>query len=485
VQAEDLLKLIKEVQKLGCETQTIEVKAARQGCPTRLFDSLSSFSNQDGGGIMLFGLDENLGFDVVGVYDPQDLQHRVAEQCKQIQPAVRPLFSVCETEGKIVVSAEIPGIDISERPAYYMGIGRVKGSFVRVGEADEQMSDYEIYSYDAYRRRVRDDIRTAEFADISQMQPEAIAQYIAAVKKEKENTVKLSADQILNLMGIVKEGKPTLASVLCFSEYPQAAFPQLCITAVVVPGLKLGEKGIDGERFSANKRIEGTIKEMLDKAILFVERNMREKTIIENGQRNDKTEYPIAAVRETILNALMHRDYSIHTEGSPVRILMFNDRMEIWNEGGLYGRLTIDSLGKVHADTRNMVLANILEVQKVAENRFSGIPTIREEMAAYDLPEPIFANKRGSFVVTLKNNFDVHMPENGFSTKTNEKNLIDFCYTPRTREEIAAFLGKTQYYVMKSFVDPLIENGQLKMTIPDKPRSRNQKYYSFSAKKGE
>jgi len=485
MQAEDLLRLINEVQKLQCETQTLEVKAARQGCPTRLFDSLSAFSNQDGGGIILFGLDEKRGFEVVGVYDPQDLQHKVAEQCKQMQPAVRPLFTVCETAGKIVVSAEIPGIDISERPAFYLGAGRVKGSFVRVGEADEQMSDYEIYSYEAYRRRVRDDIRLAEFADISQLRPEAIAQYIAAVKKEKENTAKLTDEQILNLMGIIKEGKPTLAGVLCFSEYPQAAFPQLCITAVVVPGLKLGDKGIAGERFTANKRIEGTIKEMLDEAMLFVGRNMRERTIIKNGQRNDQTEYPIDAVRECVLNALMHRDYSIHTEGSPVRILMFKDRLEIWNDGGLYGKLTIDSLGKVHADTRNQVLATILEIQKVAENRYSGIPTIRAEMAAYGLPEPVFESKRGNFVVTLKNNYDISTPENGLYTNANENGLVAFCSTPRTREEIAVFQGKTQYYVMRNFVDPLIENGQLKMTIPDKPKSRKQKYYSQNPNGGK
>jgi ATP-dependent DNA helicase RecG len=262
---------------------------------------------------------------------------------------------------------------------------------------------------------------------------------------------------------------------LCFSEYPQAAFPQLCITAVVVPGLKAGDKGIDGERFVANKRIEGTIKEMVGEAEFFVARNMREKTIVADGQRSDKPEYPIDAVREAILNAVMHRDYSIHTEGTPVRLLMFNDRLEIWNDGGLYGKLTIDSLGKVHSDTRNQVLANILEMQKVAENRYSGIPTIREEMSALGLPEPIFESRRGNFVVTLKNNFNVRIRQPENETATGGGGLVDFCRTPRTRGEIAAFLGRTTYYAMRSFVDPLLEKGKLKMTIPDKPRSRNQK----------
>jgi len=470
MQQEQLIALVDRVRKYKCEMQTLELKEAHVGAPTKLFDTLSSFSNQDDGGVILFGLSEKDCYDVVGVYDPQDLQSRVAEQCKQMQPAVRPLFTVADVDGKVVVSAEIPGTDVSERPVYYKGAGRVKGSFIRVGEADEPMSDYEIYSYDAYRRQVRDDIRIAELADVSQFDGERISNYIAAVKKNKPNTAKLSDDKVLEFMGIVRDGKPTLAGVLCFSMYPQAAFPQLCVTAVVIPGTQMGETGADGERFIDNKRIEGTIGEMLEETMRFIQRNMREKTIIsESGTRQDKTEYPVTAVREAVLNALMHRDYSIHTESVPVRILMYYDRLEIINEGGLYGKLTIDSLGKVHANTRNQTLANILEIQKIAENRYSGIPTIRSEMARYNLPEPVFETRRGNFIVTLKNNAVGRQNGNGSA-------LLAFLDQPRTREEIATFLNVTWYYAMKTYVTPLLESGKIKMTMPDKPKSKNQQY---------
>lgn len=123
------------------ERQTVELKAANKGCPSRLYDTLSSFSNQDSGGIIVFGIDEAKDYEIVGVYDPQDLQKKVTEQCKQMEPMVRALFTVCEIDEKIIVSAEIPGVDISERPVFYKGVGRVKGSYVRVGEADEPMSE--------------------------------------------------------------------------------------------------------------------------------------------------------------------------------------------------------------------------------------------------------------------------------------------------------------------------------------------------------
>lgn len=100
-----------------------------------------------------------------------------------------------------------------------------------------------------------------------------------------------------------------------------------------------------GERFLDNQRIEGSIPEMLEAAISFVRKNMRTKTIIDRdtGRRQDRTDYPMAAIREAVLNALVHnRDYSIHTEGMPIQILMFDDRMEIRNPGGIYGRIRID-----------------------------------------------------------------------------------------------------------------------------------------------
>ncbi|MFI3170466.1 MAG: ATP-binding protein [Faecalibacterium sp.] len=481
MQTEDLVTLVEKIQVYQCEFQNVEVKAAQKGAPTRLYDTLSSFSNQDGGGTIVFGLDEKEGFAVVGVYDVQALQHNVAEQCKQMQPPVRPLFSVAECVGGVVVSAEIPGVDIADRPVYYKGAGRVKGSYIRVAEADEPMSDYEIYSYDAYHRRMRDDLRIADLATCAMLEEVLLAKYILNVKENKPNLAKLSDDEILSLMGIVKDGKPTLAGVMCFSKYPQASYPQLCITAVVVPGTQMGQTGADGARFLSNKRIEGTIAQMLEQAVLFVNRNMTEKTIIDaQGQRQDKPEYPVKAVREAVLNALMHRDYSIHTEGAPIRLVMYRDRLEIANEGGLYGRITLDSLGKIHADTRNQTLTHILEVQKTAENRYSGIPTIRYEMQQAGLAAPQFESRRGRFVVTLYND-SCHIPDplpvQQYSAQDITSAVVAFCSTPRTRAELAAFLGKTQYYAMHHAVLPLVADGRLAMTIPDKPKSKAQKFY--------
>lgn len=471
MQPESLLSLVNKITHLKSETQNLELKSASSGCPTRLFDTLSSFSNQDDGGVIIFGIDEKNNFAVTGVYDAQDLQKKVTEQCKQMEPPVRALFTVCDVDGKTVVSAEIPGVDISERPVFYKGVGRIKGSYVRVGESDEPMSEYEIYSYEAFRKRIRDDLRTVDNAGMSLLDENRLDDYFNAVRLERKNlSDNVSREDISELMGITVNGTLTLAGIMTFSKYPQAYFPQLCITAVSLPGTQLGTTGTDGERFIDNRRITGAIPDMLEEAVEFVRINSRTKTIIDDmGRRTDKPEYPIKAVREAILNALVHRDYSIHTENVPIRIEMYRDRMEITNSGGLYGKISIDSLGKVRPDTRNAALANMLELLHITENRYSGIPTIRSEMQKAGLPEPIFSVVHGEFKIILKNAF-----------YQNEANLTDevleFCSTPRSRAEITEFIGKSKNYIMSQIINPLVECGKLRLTLPDKPKSPLQKF---------
>lgn len=471
MQADELKKIVLKIKNMKTETQNIELKAATKGCPTRLFDTLSSFSNQDEGGVIIFGVDESDDYVIKGVYNPQDLQKKVTEQCKQMEPSVRALFTVCEINDKTIVSAEIPGVDISKRPVFYKGVGRIKGSYVRVGESDEPMSEYEIYSYEAFRNRTRDDIRVVEGASLKLINKERMKQYLEAVRNERKNLYdNVSESEILEFMGIAKDNALTLAGLMTFSMYPQAYFPQLCITAVSLPGTEQGEIGDDGERFIDNKRITGAISDMLEEAVEFVRTNSRTKTIIDdNGHRVDKPEYPIKAVREAILNALVHRDYSVHTENVPIRIEMYRDRMEIINSGGLYGKISIDALGKVRPETRNAALANMLELLNITENRYSGIPTMRKEFANAGLPAPIFSVVHGEFKVVMKNGL--------FEKKgSNEESLLDFCSTPRTRAEIVAFVGKSKNHVMAHIVGPLVKENKLRMTIPDKPKSSNQKF---------
>ena len=475
---QDLKKLIEKVKKSKAEFQNVELKRCKNGVTEKLYDTLSSFSNQDDGGVIIFGVYENNDFEVTGIDDVQLLQGKVMEQCLQMEPPVRAVFTVVETDDKNIVAAEIPPVDISERPCFYKGKGRLKGSYVRVGDADIPMSEYEVYSYEAYRKKYQDEIRPVERAEMTSLDENKLEQYLLKLKLNKENLSRLDNHKIMELMSLCRNDYPTLAAEMLLGLYPQAYFPQLGIIAVSVPGTEIGETDIDGSRFIDNQRIEGTIPEMLDHALAFVRKNTRTKTIIdpETGKRHDRSDYPNNAVREAILNALVHRDYSIHTEGMPIYLKIFSDRLELTNPGGLYGRLTLDTLGHIQPDTRNPVLATALEVMGISENRYSGIPTMRRELAQYGRPEPVFLNQHGEFTVIFR--LEDVLSEQSQSTDS-EARLIAFCKTPRTRKELTEFLGlSSSNYAIKTYIQPLIDKGIVKLQIPDKPSSQKQKYYT-------
>ena len=220
---------------------------------------------------------------------------------------------------------------------------------------------------------------------------------------------------------------------------------------------------------------------MLAESLNFCRRNMKVRTIInpETGERTDKPEYPVEAIREAMLNALIHRDYSHFTEGTPIQIDFFTDRMEIHSPGGLYGRMTVEDLGTAKPDLRNPTLATMSEFLLNTENRYSGIPTIRREMAKAGLPAPVFINRRNEFIVILYNKPISNEQETPLSLNKGKEGLLEFCKTPRTRQEIADYLGiNTVFYVMKHYIQPLVESGELLLTLPDKPRSRNQQFVS-------
>lgn len=473
---EELREKLKIIQNTKCESQNLELKAAHEGCPRRLYDTLSSFSNQDGGGTIIFGIDESNDYAAVGVYDIQDIQKKINSQCLQMEPVVRPVLTVTEVDGKGFVSAEIPAVDIADRPCFYRGVGRIKGAYVRVGDSDEPMTEYEIYSYEAFRRKTHDEVRLAERAEYSSLDKNRVEDYIRRLRIGKTNLSQLSDGQIQELMNITQKGRITLSAVLLFGLYPQAFYPQLCVIATVVPGQQVSDLGPDKERFADNERIEGDISQMLERSLQFVRRNIKIKTIIneQDGKREDRAEYPMTAVREALLNALLHRDYSIHTEGMPVQLQLFENRLEIRSPGGIYGRIAVDQLGKVQPDTRNPVLASALEVLEIAENRYSGIPIIERELARYGLPPAKIEDKRGTFTITFyKKNSVAGITD----ANSRDKDLLGYCSQPRSRKEIATYLGiKTISYAVNNYIKPLVKAGKLRMTVPDSPRSHSQRY---------
>lgn len=173
------------------------------------------------------------------------------------------------------------------------------------------MTDYEIYAFESYNDHIFEDTRPTKKSSLEDLNEESLKEYLNKIKEIKPNFAKNSYEKNLKLCGIVDSDNnklyPTLAGTLIFGDYPQSFYPQLFVACSVIPGTKLGDIGPLGERFIDNQRVEGTIEEMLDGTIRFLRRNMKTRVIIDsNGKRENRTEYPLEALREAVANALIH-----------------------------------------------------------------------------------------------------------------------------------------------------------------------------------
>lgn len=415
-----------------------------------------------------------------------------------MEPAIRVDILPMEYDGKNILAVKVDEIAQNKKPCYYKPKGLKNGSYTRIGDRDELMTDYEIYALQSYNDHIFEDTRPNKRATISDLDQDELNKYIDKLKLDKPNFSKNSFDKCLKICGIIDNNDnriyPTLAGTLIFGEYPQSFFPQLFVACVVVPGVELGDVGEHGERFLDNKRIEGTIEEMLEETMNFLQRNMKISVIIDfNGKRINRTEYPMKALREAVANALIHRDYSTQTENAYISVYMYNDRIEILNPGALYGTNKIEKLGtSTTMEARNPTIVRILEEKgSVIENRHSGIPTMRREMKKYGLPEPEFYEERDSFKVIFRNgNISYGNIKSGQVSGQVSSQLIkyqqmvlEFCLSPKSTSEIKRFLGlNSRNYVREKIIKPLIESNLLDYTNKNHISASNQKYITLKRK---
>ena len=492
-----VIEAINYLRKYKTETDRIEAKTANGGFPKKCYDTISSFSNKYGG-MIIFGINEEKGFTTEGVYDVKDLQKQISNLCTDsMEPAIRPTILPMEFENKNIIAVYVDEISQNKKPCYYKPKGIKGGSFTRVGDKDDNMTDYELYALQSYKEHIFEDTRPTKRATINDLNLEQVKSYIEKLKNEKPNFSKNDFDKCLKLCGITDSSNekiyPTLAGTMIFGEYPQTFYPQLFVACVVVPGNKLGDVGSMGERFIDNKRIEGTIEEMLNGTMNFLTRNMKTSIIIDSdGKRINRTEYPLEALREAVANALIHRDYSTQTENAYISVYMYNDRIEILNPGALYGTNKIEKLGTdTTMESRNPTLVRLLEEKgSVIENRHSGIPTMKREMKRYGLLEPEFYEERDSFKVIFRNSYcgtqsDTQSDTQG-DTQINDnlnrifKKILDYCIEPKTAREIREYIGiSSKRYVSSKIIRPLLNSQKIAYTNNKSINARNQKYITI------
>jgi ATP-dependent DNA helicase RecG len=452
-----------------------ELEAKR---PKSWLKTVSAFANGMGGRLF-FGVDDDGG--IIGIDDVKRTSEQISNLIKErISPL--PEFNLTPhrmDDGKTVLALYIPHGDIA--PYYYIADGNTT-AYVRVGNESNPASP----------QRLSELVRLGKNLTFDSMPTEYKASDLtftvldAMFKREKKI---LLAKKDYVSFGLCKpDGTMTYAGLMFSDECPLLQSRVFCTHW---DGLdKSG--GLDDA--VDDKEFEGNIISQLMQSHEFVKMNSKVRWKKMSDHRISKPDYADRAVFEALANALMHRDYTVI--GSEVHVDMYDDRLEIYSPGGMPDGTLIQErdIDEVPSTRRNPIIAEIFHRLDFIERRGSGLKKIKKATAdLYGYTDdfaPKFKSTRTAFHVTLKNmNYDLRsdLPYNKqvagqvdgqvAGQDDRAEKLFEYCNIPKTRREMQEFIGiASREYFNKTLLLPLLESGKLKMTVPDKPNSRNQKY---------
>ena len=412
----ELAEIITDLRALGTDDADVEAKRAERALPASIRATLSAFANTRGG-IVILGLDESAGFAASGVREPAKMSADLASWCStDMEPPLRPLIRVHEFDGVSLVVAEIPELEPTRKPCFYRGGGLVQGSYIRVADGDRRLTSYEVQMLLAKHGQPRDDEEPVPDTNATDLDTRLVAELIARLRQARPYAfADLDDDAALRRAKVMVrtdtgERVLSLGGLLALGRDPQERFPQLMLTFVHYPTPE-GADMASGERFIDNVTLEGPIPVMVRDALAVLRRNMSRRAVVLGVGREDTWEYPEAALREAVVNALVHRDLSGISRGTQAQIEMYPDRLVVRNPGGLFGPVTVDELGEEGVSSaRNGTLLQILEdvpvpggTRTVCENRGSGVRTMVTALRRARMSPPEFRDRISTFAVTFPN----------------------------------------------------------------------------------
>lgn len=410
--SQDALELIQAIRQGEFEDARLEVKRAQKGLPQHLYETVSAFANQPEGGVVVLGLDESQGFAITGVENVQVVLTELTDLANKMEPPLSLDIQVIDVDHKTVIVAEVPECDFRYRPCFYKPSGMQSGSFLRVGNQSRRMTPYEVFTLMVGRGQPTFDRELVKAASVANLDEKQVQVYLDRIQRTRSsiwNRLRLSdknlVEQLLSLDVLGRDNEtvhPTLAGLLVFGIWPQKYYPSLMISFVKYFGVDAETKGPRGERFQDNAQFEGPLPEVIDQAVNRCISNMKQATLIEGVLNRMIPEYPEEALREALVNAVAHRDYSTYVLGSQVRVEMYADRLEIISPGGLFGPVSITNLETAQA-SRNQLLIRLLGEVGLVENRGSGIRAMVSAMREAHLELPKFEDHRDYFKVTFYN----------------------------------------------------------------------------------
>jgi ATP-dependent DNA helicase RecG len=324
----------------------------------------------------------------VGVDDTENAIDQVLEAALSIEPPlIIPLPQLIQVQGSSMVVVQIP----RGMPYVYSLAGRY---LAREGTENIALPPHLLRRLILERGDMTFESEPARQAQKEDLDWKQVENYAASLS----GMGGISPEQILIKRGclIRFDGRlcPTNAGILLFGRDPQQFIRGSDITAARFAGQEMGD-------VFTRQDIPGTLPQQIRRAETFLVDNLRKGVQLgANMARSEQLEYPLKAVRELVVNAVAHRDYSIWGDG--IRLYLFGDRLEITSPGGLPGPVTVDNIVDERF-SRNSAIVQVLSDMGFIERLGYGVDRVIALMRENDLPEPQFSETAGGFRVTLYN----------------------------------------------------------------------------------
>lgn len=398
----ELMEIIRNGESSGVEFKRDDVR------PQSMAKEIVSLANLEGGCILL-GVEKD--GTVTGLTRP-DIEERVMNICSNnIQPAIIPYFEVVLWEGDKKIGVITIPEDSPDKP-YKALRGSQWVTFVRLGSTSREASrEQEQRLYQA-SGVIRYDIKPAPGSSLKDMDMNRLINYFRDIRGQdcpEQEEIEQWETLLINTEIMVEsrdKAIPTVGGILLFGKNPNRYLPQAGISAVAYPGAEKDYEAVERKtirgpivaRLAGEEDIVDT--GLVERAIEFVRRNTRSKSYLVQGRRIDKPDYPEEVIRETIVNAIAHRDYTI--SGTDIELSIYRDRLEVISPGRLPNTVTIERMKAGCRVSRNELIKEVLRDYHYVEATGLGVPRkIIAGMLEHNGTEPDLIEDEYSFTVRL------------------------------------------------------------------------------------
>ncbi|MCP4757300.1 MAG: hypothetical protein GY866_41080 [Proteobacteria bacterium] len=423
------------------ESRKLEIKRQLPG-KSDLLKTIVAFSNGAGGELILGVSEKNR--DVVGIKEPLLLEERISQLIRDnVRPFVSPYISILNVAGKeILIVRILPG---NNKPYYKKSSGMEKGVYIRIRSTNRQATPETLDELRRQSRGIAFETEIDATKTIADFENESVSMFLESIGQNGYTNETLTEWKMLQHDS--GEYFPTIAGLVLFGKKGLIDLDFASIRITKYRGITLSDI-LETREYSVP--IVTKVDDISHRVCDF----LRKEPHLEGTRQLERTVIPFFAVREAVVNAIVHRDYSMR--GSSIKINVFDDRLEIISPGILFGSLDISDVGTGLSECRNRSIVRVFRRLNLMETLGTGIARIFELFEKRELKRPQF-QEQGRF-------FKAILPQEKAYT-TNEDKLCDIIgKVESTRASEMARQMNLHHNTILKYLNKLIGEGRIQKT---------------------